>query len=63
VNSASGIADFSVTPPLRRSPALNAPIYPGVGIGVFRLAEDEAGLDIARGLMGGGNLRIEEAIW
>lgn len=63
VSSASGIADFTVTPPIRRSPANGATIYPGFGIGVFRLAEDDTGLDIVRGLMGGGTLRIEEAIW
>lgn len=63
VTSAAGIADFSVTPPIRRAPALNAPFFSSNAVGRFRLAEDRAGLDIARGLMAGGNLRIEEAIW
>lgn len=62
VVTGGGLADFHVTPPIRRAPALNAPVYT-VGVGIFRLAEDEAGLDIGRGLMAGGNLRIEEAIW
>lgn len=59
----SGDCDFHVSPPIRRSPAINAPLYPVGPIGIFRLAEDRNGLDIARGLMAGGSLRIEEAIW
>lgn len=58
-----GLSNFHVSPPIRRSPALHAPVYPVAPVGVFRLAEDRNGQDITRGLMAGGSLRIEEAIW
>lgn len=58
-----GLCDFHVSPPLRRSPALLAPLTVSGAIGVFRLVDDRAGLNFGRGLIAGGNLQIEEALW